>query len=95
MAIRMTFGGAPRPSLWGYISETMIDISNTLIQNKFWDHTTIYDRISTMLPDHDPLLDTIPFGEAKEMSVSLPLNDIGFSDIYMDDCHRNSTRHCR
>jgi hypothetical protein len=85
MALRMTFGGAPCPSLWGYISETMIDLSNALIQNKYWGHNAIYDKISTTLPAPIHLPDTIPFGQAKEMSVSLPTNDIGFSDVYIDD----------
>jgi hypothetical protein len=37
MALRMTFGGSPCPSMWGYISETLADICNTLIQCKCWE----------------------------------------------------------
>jgi hypothetical protein len=34
----MTFGGSLCPSLWGYISETLADTCNTLIQCTSWDH---------------------------------------------------------
>lgn len=33
MALRMTFGGSPCPSLWGYISDTSADLCNALIHN--------------------------------------------------------------
>jgi hypothetical protein len=40
LALRMTFGGSPCPSLWGYISDTVEDVSNTILQCKDWDHNT-------------------------------------------------------
>jgi hypothetical protein len=48
----MTFGGAPCPSLWGYISETMADISNVLIKNKYWDPNIVFDPISNLYHPH-------------------------------------------
>jgi len=45
IALRLTFGGAPCPPLWGLISETMIDGCNSLIINKFWDHKILFDPI--------------------------------------------------
>jgi hypothetical protein len=38
MALRMTFGGSPCPSMVGYTSETITDICNTLIQCSSWDY---------------------------------------------------------
>jgi hypothetical protein len=49
MALRMTFGGSPCPSLWGYISGTIADTCNTLIHNSLWNHNTLYDSLSTSL----------------------------------------------
>jgi hypothetical protein len=39
MALQMTFGGAPCPALWGYISETLADVCNMLINNQHWNKT--------------------------------------------------------
>ncbi len=41
MALRMTFGGAPCPALWGYISDTLADVCNCLIHNPHWNHIVL------------------------------------------------------
>jgi hypothetical protein len=81
MALRMTFGGSPCPSIWGYISDTC----NTLIHNIFWDHNILFDNLSLSLDLSLSLPDEIKFHEAKPLSVSLPTNDIGKVDVYIDD----------
>jgi hypothetical protein len=85
MALRMTFGGSPCPPLWGYISNTIIDVCNSIIQNEYWDHDSIYDPISDQLQEKICLHESVPFHPAKELSVHLPLNDRGIADIYIDD----------
>jgi hypothetical protein len=85
MAMRMTFGGSPCPSLWGIISETLADISNIIIQSKHWDHQILHDQISDELDSPLSLPDSVPFHPAKELAVSIPLNDLGKVDIYIDD----------
>jgi hypothetical protein len=45
LALRMTFSGSPCPSIWGYISDTMADVCNTLIQNPSWNHSTTFDDL--------------------------------------------------
>jgi hypothetical protein len=84
MALRLTFGGSPCPSIWGLISETIIDICNAFIINKFWDHK-IFDPISNHLLEMIYLPDSTPFHPAKELSVKLPKNDMGLADIYIND----------
>jgi hypothetical protein len=85
MALQMTFGGAPCPSLWGYISETMADISNVLIKNKYWDPNKVFDPISKSIPPPLSLPEDIPFHPAKELAVPLPIDDEGKTDVYLDD----------
>jgi hypothetical protein len=46
VALRLTFGGSPGPNIWGVISETMTDLANTILQNEYWDQTSLYDPIS-------------------------------------------------
>jgi hypothetical protein len=75
MALQMTFGGAPCPSLWGVISETLANIANSLLQNPHWDHHLLYDPISDTLDSPSSLLESIPFHPGKELAVSLPPND--------------------
>jgi hypothetical protein len=85
IALRMTFGGSPCPSLWGIISETLANLSNTLIHNPYWNHNELYDTISNDMGLPLSLPDSLPFHPAKELSVTLPENDNGQVDIYIDD----------
>ncbi len=85
VALRMTFGGSPCPSHWGVFSETITDIGNSLLNNKFWDHNTTYDEISDQFEGPVSLPLSIPFTKARELSVLVPQNDNGKIDIYIDD----------
>jgi hypothetical protein len=85
MALHMTFGGSPCPSLWGYISDTLADICNTLIHNPSWNHSSLYDVLSSTLETPLSFLSNIPFHEAKSLAVRIPHNNIGKVDIYIDD----------
>ncbi len=85
MALRMTFGGSACPSLWGIISETLADLSNTLLHNSYWNHNDLYDDISNDLDCPICLPQSLPFHPAKELAVTLPNNDRGQVDIYIDD----------
>jgi hypothetical protein len=85
MALRMTFGGSPCPSLWGYISDTLADSCNDLIHNIHWDHNTLLDPLSDLLDPPKALPDSLPFHQACPMSVKIPVNDLGKVDIYLDD----------
>jgi hypothetical protein len=59
MALRMTFGGSPCPSLWGYISEMLADVCNALIQNPDWDHTSLFDPLSLKVDQATPCPDPV------------------------------------
>jgi len=85
MALRMTFRGSPCPSMWGYISETITDVCNTLLQCKNWDYMSLYDEISDSIPDPVSLPQETPFKIARDLSVHIPENDLGKVDVYIDD----------
>jgi hypothetical protein len=85
VALRLTFGGAPGPNIWGVISESITDIGNAILQNKAWDFSSFYDPLSDTIAAPLPLSEVVPFKSAKELSVSLPQNNIGYIDIYIDD----------
>jgi antitoxin component of MazEF toxin-antitoxin module len=85
MALRMTFGGAPCPSMWGYISDTLEDICNKLIHNPYWDHQKFSDSLSSTIEEPSSLPPEIPFHPAKSLAVKIPPNNVGKVNIYIDD----------
>lgn len=85
VALCMTFGGAPCPSLWGVISETITDMANSILHNPFWDHNKLFDKSSDSIDPPEPLPDNIPFHPAKDLVVHLPDNLGGYVDVYTDD----------
>lgn len=85
MALRMTFGGAPCPPLWGHISGTIADLSNALIQDTSWDPGTLSDTLIDSLHHPSPPPIGIPFMQSKPMIIEIPKNDNGKTDVYIDD----------
>ena len=81
----MPFGGAPCPSEFALAADLMADTINDLLSDKNWDHKTVYSDIIHELPNPIPLDDNIPFAEAKDLSVEIPIEDCGKTDVYVDD----------
>jgi hypothetical protein len=69
--------------MWGYISNTLADISNTIIHNAKWDPLTVYNKISESLEPPKPVDDITAFHPAKDLAIDIPVNDIGKVDIYI------------
>jgi hypothetical protein len=85
MALCLTFGGSACPNLWNCLSESGTDITNMLIQNPFWDHSKLYDPLSSKLDGPESLPIDVPFAQTRTLAVDIPINDIGKADIYIDD----------
>ena len=85
MALRMTFGGAPCPSLWGLLSETITDVCNTLIQCSSWNFDSFFDETADKIPDPVSLPPDMSFATARDLSVDIPVNDLGKVDVFIDD----------
>ncbi len=81
----MTFRGAPCPALWGYISDTLADVCNSLIHNAHWNHDGLFDQLSNSLAPPKAMPESSPFQPALPMAVQVPVNDLGKVDIYIDD----------
>ncbi len=84
MALQMTFGGAPCPSLWGIISDTIADTCNSLIHNPYWNHSTLFDQLSNTIKEPSLLPDSIDFALAQDIAVEILPNDITKVDMYID-----------
>ncbi len=51
VALRLTFGGSPNPSLWSDVSEVVTDLANDLVRRPDWDPTRHHSP-------HQPLLES-------------------------------------
>jgi hypothetical protein len=51
VALRLTFGGSPNPSLWSDVSEVVTDLANDLVRRSDWDPTRHHSP-------HQPLLES-------------------------------------
>jgi hypothetical protein len=85
MHLRLTFGGSACPTLWNALAEPITDIANKLIQNPLWNHSEVFDPLMNLLGEPLSLNNQIPITKAKELSVSIPTNNIGKIDLYLDD----------
>jgi hypothetical protein len=71
MALRMTFGGYPCPSMWGFISATIANVGNTIIHNDHWNPSKLHDPLSEILEEPIPLPDNMEFHPAQILVVDM------------------------
>jgi hypothetical protein len=85
VSLRLTFGGSPCPNLWETIGQPICDIANELIQNSQWNHSSVFDPISSQLLVPKRLPPDTPYEPALPLAINVPINDKGKGDIYIDD----------
>ena len=85
IALRLTFGGRPCPSLWCDISEPICDLTNDILRCQEWDPSILHSPIQAKIPPPKFLADDIPFAEALPTIVEIPEEDDGKADLYIDD----------
>ena len=86
MMLRLSFGGAPCPSEWGLISESICDLMNAILQHDDWDPLTLFaETAQAHVPPKEVLPDDVPFGIGRELIVDIPVDARGIVDVYIDD----------
>ena len=85
VALRLTFGGMPCPSLWCDISEPICDLTNDLLRCDDWDPDEISSPVQHLIPEPRYMDDDIPFAPAFSTIVEIPAEDHGKADLYIDD----------
>ena len=85
MALRLIFGCKSCPSEWGCISETVTDLATDILNCEDWDPTRLHAPKQSEFPPRSSLPDNIPFAQAKQTIVAIPLEDKGKCDVYIDD----------
>ena len=85
ISLRMPFGGAPCPSEFALAADLIADTINDLLADKNWKHKEVYSDMIHEIPNPIPLPDDIPFAEARDLSVNIPVEEGGKTDVYVDD----------
>ena len=81
----MPFGGAPCPSEFALAADLIADTINDLLDDKNWKHEEVYSDMIHEIPDPIPLPDDIPYTEARNLAVNVPVGRNGKTDVYVDD----------
>jgi len=76
-SLRLTFGGSPCPNEFCVVSELCTDLANGILHCPEWDQTEVYSPHTHSLPEPVELDASIPFGQAKELDVDVPVDDWG------------------
>ena len=86
MMLRLTFGGAPCPSEFGAVSETICDLINAILQHEDWDPLTLFaETAQANVPPKETFEDDTPFGIGRDLIVDIPVDARGIVDLYIDD----------
>jgi hypothetical protein len=83
--LRLTFGGAPCPSEWGAIAESICDLANAILLNDEWNPLALQSPAQHLVPNKIILDDDIPFGIGRDLVVDIPVDPRGIIDLYIDD----------
>jgi hypothetical protein len=85
MALRLTFGGAPCPSEWGEVSETICDLANAILADPNWNPRLLCSPNQGLVPEEPSLSDDVPFADARPLFVDIPVNPRGHNEVFIDD----------
>ncbi len=84
--LRLSFGGAPCPSEWGAILESVCDLINAILQHDDWDPLTLFNTAAQAhVPPKELLPDDVPFGIRQDLIVEIPINMRGTVNVYIND----------
>ncbi len=85
IALRLTFGGSPNPPTWCTFSEIVTDLANEIGSCPTWDPESLRSPAQPDTPTPSELSEHVPFGQAKQMAVNLPIDSDSRTDGFIDD----------
>ena len=85
ISLRLTFGGRANASEFCNISEALADLTAALLACRSWDPDDLHSEDLVQVPETKLLPADVPFAQALPLSVTLPVNDSGVADAYIDD----------
>ena len=86
ISLRLPFGGSPCPADFCVVSDIVTDSINDLLGCTEWDESMVFSNFIKHVPPPEQLEDDdTPFAQARSLSVTLPVEDEGKCDGYIDD----------
>ena len=82
--LRLPFGSVPAPSEWCIFSEILVDLANDLLEDKTWEPEELHSPHRKLFKEPEFEEDGIPFGQAHELHVDVPLR-LSVAEGFMDD----------
>ena len=85
LSLRITFGGTPGPADFCLFSDIVCDTINDLLDCESWDEKETVSDFIKNVPPAEEMDESIPFKEARELSIDIPVEKNGKFDVYIDD----------
>ncbi len=86
MMLRLSFGGAPCPSVFGTFSESICDLIIAILLHDNWDPLTLFAKeAQAHVPPKEVLPEDVHFGIGRDLIVDIPIDPRGTVDVYIDD----------
>ena len=85
ISARLPFGGSPCPNDFCLLSDIMTDTVNDLLDCNEWQWNEIHSSYLAKIPNAIALDESIPYAQARKLSVDLPVEDNGKADVFVDD----------
>ena len=83
--LRLTFGGTPCAYEFCVASEMCTDLAADILHADAWDPRLLCSPHASKIPQPILLDDSIPFGQAAELDVDIPVDCHGSVDDFVDD----------
>jgi hypothetical protein len=74
MMLWLTLGGAPCPSEWGFIAESICNPANAILLSNDWDPLSLQSPAQHLVPDKVVLANDAPFGIGQDLIVNIPVD---------------------
>jgi hypothetical protein len=85
VSLRLSFGGRPCPQECVVLAEPICDLTNMILKSNDWDPKDLFSPYQHLVPEKQPHHENVPFGEAKELAVDIPVDPRGQAVVYIDD----------
>ena len=76
MILRLLFGGAPCPSDYGVISESICNLINAIRQHNEWDQNTLFHKEAAQadVPAKESFPDDVPCSDQQDLIIDILVN---------------------
>lgn len=85
ISLRITFGDASGPVGFCLFSDIVFIVINDLLACKSWNQKEVCSEFVKYIPPAEEMDSSIPFGQASELSVEIPVEANGKFDVCIDD----------